>query len=85
MDFLWEMAASADIKVILNGQGADELFFGYNNMLRIILSKQVKALQLRKVFDNMHFLKLGNKYFLKTLLGYIFPSLAYDLRSKITD
>jgi len=80
--FLMEMAANANIKVILNGQGADELFFGYNNMLRIILSKQLSSMQLHKAYDNLTLLKLGNKYLLKTLLGYIFPSLAYNLRTK---
>ncbi len=80
--FLMKMAADAGVKVILNGQGADELFFGYNNMAQAILSEQLKSLQLNKFYSNLRAMKLGNKYLLRALLESSFPGLEYNLRTK---
>jgi asparagine synthase (glutamine-hydrolysing) len=80
--FLMSMAAAAGIKVILNGQGADELFFGYNNMAQAILSYQVRAMQLRKFEKNLKAMNLGTGYFFRTLLKSFMPGLEFDLRTK---
>jgi asparagine synthase (glutamine-hydrolysing) len=80
--FLMNMAASAGVKVILNGQGADELFFGYNNMAQAVLAEQFKHMQFTDAFHNLNGMKLGKKYFARALLESFLPTLEYNLRSK---
>ena len=80
--FLMSMAAEAGIKVVLNGQGADELFFGYNNMAQAILLQQFKSMQFGKFYDNLNAMKLGKKYMLRTLLKSIVPGAETKLRGK---
>ena len=80
--YLMDMAASAGVKVILNGQGADELFFGYNNMAQAILSRQLKSGQLSKFYDSLHQMRLGKSYLFRAMLESFLPDLEYDLRIK---
>ncbi|GAA4466972.1 asparagine synthase (glutamine-hydrolyzing) [Nemorincola caseinilytica] len=80
--FLMGMAADAGIKVILNGQGADELFFGYNNMAQAILLQQLRALRLGKFRENLDKMKLGRTYMLRTILKAFAPGLEADLRNR---
>jgi asparagine synthase (glutamine-hydrolysing) len=79
--FLMRMAADAGIKVILNGQGADELFFGYNNMAQAILLQQFKALQFGKFSENLKKMNLGKKYMVRTLLKSVMPGMETRMRS----
>jgi len=79
---LMEMAAEAGIKVILNGQGADEIFFGYNNMAQAILLQQFKSMQLKKFYANLKAMKLGKSYMARTLLKSILPGIEQNLRMK---
>ena len=78
--FLMTMAANAGIKVILNGQGADEIFFGYNNMSQAIVQQQFKSFHFRKAIENLNTMKLGNNYTLRTLLQTMLPGLEYRMR-----
>jgi len=80
--YLMDMAASAGIKVILNGQGADELFFGYNNMAQAILSRQFKSMKFSQFSENLSAMRLGKGFLLRILLESFFPSLEYNLRTK---
>jgi len=80
--FLMNMAAEAGIKVVLNGQGADELFFGYNNMAQAILLQQFKSLQMGKFYDNLNAMKLGKMYMLRTLLKSLSPGTETKLRER---
>lgn len=80
--FLMGMAAEAGIKVILNGQGADELFFGYNNMAQAILLQQLRALKISKFRDNLDKMKLGRTYMLRTLLKAFAPGVETRMRNK---
>lgn len=80
--FLMNIAADANIKVILNGQGADELFYGYNNMAQAILSYQFRKFQLAKFRTNLNSMKLGTGYMLRTMLKTLFPALEYNLRKR---
>lgn len=80
--FLMQMAKDAGIKVILNGQGADELFFGYNNMAQAILLKQLGAMQFGKFGANLKAMKLGKTYMLRTLLKSLAPGIEVKLRAK---
>ena len=80
--FLMNMAAEANIKVILNGQGADELFFGYNNMAQAILLQQFKSMQFGKFYENLVAMKLGKNYMLRTLLKSFAPGTETKLRAR---
>ena len=80
--FLMNMAKEAGIKVILNGQGADELFFGYNNMAQAILLQQFKAMQLGNFSENLRAMNLGKKYMLRTLLKSLSPGTETRLRER---
>jgi len=79
---LMEMASEAGIKVILNGQGADELFFGYNNMAQAILSQQFKSMKFKKFSGNLRAMELGKGFLLRILLESFFPGVEYSLRTK---
>lgn len=78
---LMHMAANAGIKVILNGQGADELFFGYDNMTQAILSYQFKSLNLYTFYDNLSKLRLRPGSFMRILLESFYPGVAHNLRN----
>lgn len=80
--FLMNMAANAGIKVILNGQGADELFFGYNNMARAILLQQLRHGQVGKAMENIRAMKLGKTYLARTVMGAVMPGKETDMRIK---
>ncbi len=80
--FLMGMSAKSGVKVILNGQGADELFFGYNNMAQAILSHQFKSLQIHKFYDNLSKLNLGRGAFFRIILETFYPGMAHNLRNK---
>jgi asparagine synthase (glutamine-hydrolysing) len=80
--FLMQMAAEAGIKVILNGQGADEIFFGYNNMAQAILPGQFKALQFARFYNNLKAMKLGKSFMMRALLQSTLPDLENRLRIK---
>ena len=80
--FLMNMAAEANIKVILNGQGADELFFGYNNMAQAILLQQFKSGQFGKFYNNLKAMNLGKTYMLRTLLKSFSPGTETKLRER---
>jgi asparagine synthase (glutamine-hydrolysing) len=80
--FLMEMAANEGIKVILNGQGADEIFFGYNNLVQAILPFQLRSLQLGKYTQNIKGMNLGKTFILRTFLQAFFPELEYSIRKK---
>jgi len=79
---LMKMAADAGIKVILNGQGADELFFGYNNMAQAVLLQQLSSGKLGKFYGNLQAMKLGKAYMLRTLLKAAAPGMETNLRSR---
>lgn len=80
--FLMGMAADAGIKVILNGQGADELFFGYNNMAQAILLYQLQSGQWHKFSDNLEKMNLGMTYTARTLLKSFLPSVETSMRQR---
>lgn len=80
--FLMSMAAEAGIKVILNGQGADELFFGYNNMTQAILMRQLKGGKWMAAYNNLKALHLGPKYIARTLLKAAMPATEARMREK---
>ncbi len=80
--FLMQMAADAGIKVILNGQGADEIFFGYNNMAQALLPGQFKSLQFARFYKNLKVMKLGKGFMMRALLQSTLPDLENRMRIK---
>ena len=80
--FLMKMAAEQGIKVILNGQGADELFFGYSNMAQAILMEQLKSGHFSRFLNNIRHMKLGKSYYLRALVQSLAPGLEFRLRVK---
>ncbi len=79
---LMELAANAGIKVVMNGQGADEFFFGYNNMAQAILSMQLKSIEFNNFKENIDGMNLGSSYLMRTLLKSVFPQMEFNLRTK---
>ena len=77
---LMQMAADAGIKVILNGQGADEVFFGYNNMARALMSYQLQRLKLGSFRRNKKAMKMERSFVLRSLMQGYLPGIEYDVR-----
>jgi asparagine synthase (glutamine-hydrolysing) len=79
---LMEMASQSGIKVILGGQGADELFFGYSNMARAILSAQLRAGRTSDCLQNLKAMNMGKGYAARMLLETLSPGVEFALRSR---
>ena len=79
---LMEMAAAHNIKVILNGQGADELFFGYNNMAQTILMRQLAVFKFGDFARNIKALNLGKAFLARAVLQAVAPGLVFKMRIK---
>jgi len=79
---LMQSAAGAGLKVVIGGQGADELFFGYTNMVSAVLLRQLRGLQTGDFMNNIKGLRQGNGFLLRTLLLTFFPGMERQLRTR---
>ncbi len=79
---LMQMTAQAGIKVILNGQGADEIFFGYNNMAQAVLVQQFKSLKLADMYKNLLAMGMSKKYVLRVVFSSVLPGKESQMRYK---
>jgi asparagine synthase (glutamine-hydrolysing) len=66
--FVMEKAKCKNIKVLLDGQGADEILSGYPLYLIPYINEMIFTLKWKELFRNFHSLK-QNKYPLKRIIG----------------
>lgn len=77
---LMQMASDAGIKVILNGQGADEIFFGYSNMLISIMALQIRKRKFKRFYQNIRTVDIDKIDKLRVFLAVVSPRLEKQLR-----
>ncbi|MFQ3575018.1 MAG: asparagine synthase (glutamine-hydrolyzing) [Cytophagales bacterium] len=77
---IMKKAKELEIPVIINGQGADELFWGYNNLVLALLAKDISKLKFQSFKIWRKF--FGKKDLFRVLLLAFFPALEKVLRQK---
>lgn len=78
---LMKFAASKNIKVVLGGQGADELFLGYDHALNSVIGQKIKK-QPIAAFKEMRLLGWNKTKLSKFFLANTLPRLELNLRMK---
>ncbi|MEZ5031448.1 MAG: asparagine synthase (glutamine-hydrolyzing) [Saprospiraceae bacterium] len=78
--FLMDMAKDAGIKVVLGGQGADEVFRGYPHSIQQLFAHELSHFNLRYALPEMRQAGLYLFDWLRILLGAYFPSFERALR-----
>ncbi len=73
--FLMDMAKENNVKVVVGGQGGDELFFGYKNMTNNLMSSFLKSGSIGNFNENASRMGLGKKELIRIALGSYLPSL----------
>lgn len=68
--YLMKAAKKAGVKVILGGQGADEIFAGYDHALGAVLNAQIKSLNFKTFFKNTKELKWSKRDWLKFSIAF---------------
>lgn len=79
---IMEQVRNQGIKVLLGGQGADELFFGYDSINQALLISALRSKGLKSFMKQSADLHLGRSAQLRLLLAGIAPALAMKLRRK---
>ncbi|MCD6064503.1 MAG: asnB [Flavipsychrobacter sp.] len=79
---LMRAASESGIKVMLGGQGADELFFGYTNMTQAILQKQLKQLDFGSFLKNVRYSDISKSFVARSIFLTVFPGLEKKLRNQ---
>lgn len=77
---LMKEAKKAGVKVVLGGQGADELFSGYDHAIGGILSAQLKKGSFGRFFGNFRHLSWGRTDWMKFFLAFFLPSVEKKVR-----
>jgi asparagine synthase (glutamine-hydrolysing) len=80
--FLIAMAKEKGVKVVLGGQGADEVFFGYENMVASLLSNGIRKGHWGWVKKNLQQRPVSLSAFIRLVAGGLFPSLEKWAREK---
>lgn len=79
---LMRMAAEKNIKVILSGQGSDELFLGYDHALMSVLWQQVLQGDWQAVKNNIDKIGWSKTQVVRLFLCGFFPELEKKLRKR---
>lgn len=77
---LMQKASDAGVPVILNGQGADELFFGYDYMIWGVLASSLRAFSWQGL--SPWFRYLGKSGISRIILAAVFPGVEAKLRER---
>ncbi|WP_276133823.1 asparagine synthase (glutamine-hydrolyzing) [Polluticoccus soli] len=80
--YLMQAACDNGIKVMLGGQGADELFFGYTNMTQAVLQKQLSKLHFSSFLDNVKQSDISKSSVARSIFLTVFPGLERKLRNR---
>lgn len=80
--FLMDMAKENGVKVIIGGQGGDELFFGYRNMTNNLLSVYLSKFKFGAFKSNIGKSNIGKAEFLRIVLGAFLPSVEKNKRKE---
>jgi asparagine synthase (glutamine-hydrolysing) len=77
------MASDKGIKVILGGQGADEIFFGYDSLVKPILANQFKNLDWLLFFKNLGEIKIAPSSKIRLLVSALLPKFEKIVAQKL--
>ncbi|MDB5273292.1 MAG: hypothetical protein JWO58_1659 [Chitinophagaceae bacterium] len=80
--FLMDMAKENKVKVVLGGQGADELFFGYGSLISPLLSQGLRRGKLFWVKNNLNKMNLPLSEIGRVLLSAFAPKLEQAFRKR---
>lgn len=80
--FLMDMARYAGIKVILGGQGADEVFRGYPHNIQQLFAHELSHLNWRYALPEMQQAGLKHLEYARILLGAFLPRVERQMRLK---
>jgi asparagine synthase (glutamine-hydrolysing) len=79
---LMQLAKENNTKVILGGQGADEIFLGYGHSVNVILAHCIRHLKVKTILVWLKKGELGYNLWLRIILAALFPSLEMKLRQR---
>lgn len=80
--YLMDMASELNIKVVLGGQGADELFRGYSHNIKQLFSHELRRMNFAYTFLEMKNSNFGFAENFRIIMGALFPRLERSLREK---
>lgn len=80
--YLMDMAAELKIKVVLGGQGADELFRGYSHNIKQLFTHELRRLNFGYTLTEMKKSNLSLQEKFRITVGALFPELEKNLREK---
>ena len=80
--FLMDMAKENGIKVVIGGQGSDELFFGYKNMTTALLAQGIRKGNFGWLKDNIQTYKLSKGELARIGLSAFAPGIENTLRER---
>lgn len=80
--FLMAMAKEEQVKVVIGGQGADEFFFGYENMTSALLVQGIRGGKWSWAKDNLKQKKIAKSDLLRIAIGVVCPPMERILRRR---
>jgi len=78
--FVIDIASENGIKVVLGGQGGDEVFYAYTYMLSTLIAHALRKGKLTYASKELRYLPVSIKQKLRVLLGACFPRIDQLLR-----